>query len=66
MDWKLKTQINSGKLCINIRVNVGVEKLQGIVNTALDNVLLDFHGAHENKVIECFAPTYPKPTYRYS
>lgn len=65
MDWKLKTQIDSGKLCINIRVNIGTEKLQSIVNATLDSTLLEFHGTQENKVVECFAPPYPKPSFRY-
>ncbi len=66
MDYKLKTQIDSGRLIINMRVSISSEKLQEIVNTSLDEVLVDFHGSQENKVIECFTPPYPKPTYRYS
>ncbi len=66
MDWKLKTQIDSGKLIINIRVDMGVEKLKEIVNSTIDGVLVDFHGTQEEKIVECFAPEYPKPSFRYT
>lgn len=66
MDRKLKYAIDSGRLLVNVRVNVTAEKLQETVDVALDNILRDLHGTNENKVVECFAPPYPKPIYRYS
>lgn len=65
-DRKLKYPIDSGRLLINLRVNMEAEKLKEMVEASLDSVINEFRGEVADKVIECFAPPYPKPSYRYS